>query len=198
MTRMGAGGVGLRPVRGSGMTSLQKEPKASPSADPPVDLSIGSRRSIQKWCVATVSGFGGFLVIFLLALLTADFHTVLLVARFGASSVLVFSLPQSPLAQPRNVIGGHLVSTAIGPLVFRFLGAQPVSFGLAVGISIAAMELTRTLHPPAGADPIVVILAKASWPFLLSPVFVGSVAIVMLAFVYHCGLSRRQYPSKIL
>jgi CBS-domain-containing membrane protein len=151
----------------------------------------------KAWTAAIVSGLGGFIVIFLLALLTADFHTLLLIAPFGASCVLVFALPQSPLAQPRNVIGGHLVSTTVGLAVFSLLGAQPLSFGIAVGVAIAAMELTGTLHPPAGADPIVVLLAKASWPFLLSPVLVGAVAIVILGFIYHSAISRRSYPIKM-
>jgi CBS-domain-containing membrane protein len=133
----------------------------------------------------------------LLAQLTADFHTVLLIAPFGASCVLVFALPQSPLAQPRNVIGGHLVSTAVGLATFSLMGVHPLSFGVAVGIAIATMELTGTLHPPAGADPIVVLLAKASWAFLISPVLTGAIAIVVLAFVYHRAISRRRYPIKI-
>jgi CBS-domain-containing membrane protein len=144
-----------------------------------------------------VSGLGGFIVIYLLALLTADFHTLLLIAPFGASCVLVFALPQSPLAQPRNVIGGHLVSTTVGLVTFTLLGSQPLSFGIAVGVAIAAMELTGTLHPPAGADPIVVLLAKASWTFLLSPVLTGAIAIVALGFVYHRAISRRRYPTKM-
>src|SRR3984885_7314362 len=148
----------------------------------------------QKWIGAAIGGCGGFIVIYLLAQLAESLHTVLLIAPFGASCVLVFALPQSPLAQPRNVIGGHLISTTVGLGVFALLGAAPLSFGLAVGLAIAAMELTGTLHPPAGADPIVVILAKASWPFLFSPVLVGATAIVIIAFVYHRGVSRRNYP----
>ena len=150
----------------------------------------------QKWIGAAIGGCGGFIVIYLLAQLTASLHTVLLIAPFGASCVLVFALPQSPLAQPRNVIGGHLISTTVGLGVFALLGAAPLSFGLAVGLAIAAMELTGTLHPPAGADPIVVILAKASWPFLISPVLVGATAIVIIAYVYHRGVSRRNYPYR--
>ena len=151
----------------------------------------------KAWLSAFLSGLGGFIVISLLALLTADLHTLLLIAPFGASCVLVFALPQSPLAQPRNVIGGHLISAAIGLAVFSFLGAQPLAFGVAVGIAIAAMELTGTVHPPAGADPIVVLMAKASWGFLISPVLVGAIAVVLLAFVYHLAISRRPYPIKI-
>ena len=74
----------------------------------PEDVSkMGSPADARAWSTAAVSGLGGFIVITLLALLTADFHTLLLIAPFGASCVLVFALPQSPLAQPRNVIGGH-------------------------------------------------------------------------------------------
>jgi CBS-domain-containing membrane protein len=167
----------------------------------PEDVSkfapVAAPTAAKAWSNAIVSGLGGFVVIFLLALLTADFHTLLLIAPFGASCVLVFALPQSPLAQPRNVIGGHLVSTTVGLVTFTLLGSQPLSFGIAVGVAIAAMELTGTLHPPAGADPIVVLLAKASWTFLLSPVLTGAIAIVALGFVYHRAISRRRYPTKM-
>jgi CBS-domain-containing membrane protein len=146
---------------------------------------------------AFLSGLGGFIVIALLAQLTADWHTLLLIAPFGASCVLAFVLPQSPLAQPRNIVGGHLISTAIGLAAFSLLGSQPLAFGAAVGVAIAAMELTGTLHPPAGADPIVVLTAKASRTFLISPVLTGAVAIVLLAIVYHRAISRRPYPIKL-
>lgn len=99
------------------------------------------------------------LAIALLARLSVSLNTPLLIAPFGASCVLVFAIPQSPLAQPRNVIGGHLLSSAIGLAVFGLMGASPLAYGLAVGLAIAAMQFSGTLHPPAGADPIVVILA---------------------------------------
>jgi CBS-domain-containing membrane protein len=160
---------------------------------PPV-IALPSTKALLS---AFLSGFGGFIVIALLAQLTAGWHTLLLIAPFGASCVLAFALPQSPLAQPRNIIGGHLISTAVGIIIFSLLGSQPVAFGAGVGIAIAAMELTGTLHPPAGADPIVVLMAKASWTFLLSPVLTGAIAIVVLAFVYHRAVSRRPYPIRV-
>ncbi len=150
----------------------------------------------RKLGFAAVSGLGGFLVIFLLAQASASLHATLLIAPFGASCVLVFALPHSPLARPRNVIGGHLLSAAVGISIYALFGAAPWSFGLAVGLAIALMELTGTLHPPAGADPIVVILAKAGWSFLLSPVLAGAVLIVAAAFVYHRVLSQRPYPIR--
>lgn len=146
--------------------------------------TIGVDLSRQGLIEAGIAGLGGFITILMLAELTAHLGALLLIAPFGASCVLVFALPQSPLAQPRNVIGGHVVSTCVGLAVAALLGPTPVAFALGVGLAITAMSLTRTLHPPAGADPIVVIAAGASWPFLFTPVLAGAVLIVVLAFVY--------------
>jgi len=104
-----------------------------------------------------VAGAGGFLAILALASARAGLGANVLIAPFGASCVLVFAIPQSPLAQPRNVIGGHMISTAAGLLVFYLLGQTPLAFALGVGLAVTAMLLTGTVHPPAGADPIVVI-----------------------------------------
>lgn len=133
---------------------------------------------------AARAGLGGFLTILALANLGTSLGSPLLIAPFGASCVLVYALPQSPLAQPRNVIGGHFVSTAIGLLTLALLGNGPEAVAAGVGLAIAAMVLTRTLHPPAGADPIVVALAGASWPFLFVPILLGTLVIVLLAKLY--------------
>lgn len=145
--------------------------------------------------LALVSGFGCFLVIYILSELSTTLGVLLLVAPFGASCVLVFALPQSPLAQPKNVIGGHLISAFIGVAVFALLGAHPLSFALAVGLAIAAMQATETLHPPAGADPIVVLATGASWSFLAMPMLAGTTLIVGLAYCYHRFVSHRSYPG---
>jgi CBS-domain-containing membrane protein len=152
--------------------------------------------SPRAWRTAVISGLGGALVILILAGAGEMAHASLLIAPFGASCVLVFALPQSPLAQPRNVIGGHLISAAVGVATYTLLGAHPWSFAIGVGAAIAAMQITGTIHPPAGADPIVAILAKAGWLFLLSPVLLGTLAIVAIALVYHRWGSRRAYPGK--
>ncbi len=140
---------------------------------------------------AVYAGLGGFLTIFVLAEMTTHLGKILLIAPFGASCVLVYALPQSPLAQPRNVIGGHLVSTCIGLVVAALLGTTPVAYGLGVGLAIAAMSLTRTLHPPAGADPIVVIMTGASWPFLFVPVLVGALVVVLMAAAFRRWATRK-------
>nr|WP_246413183.1 HPP family protein [Methylobacterium brachythecii] len=146
---------------------------------------------------AVLAGLGGFLVIYLLSELTSLLEASLLIAPFGASCVLVFGLPQSPLAQPRNVIGGHLISSAVGLASLALLGPTPLAFGIGVGIAITAMLLTRTTHPPAGADPIVVILAGASWQFLLMPVLLGALVILAIGMIYHRLVTKAPFPAVV-
>jgi len=87
-------------------------------------------------------------------------------APFGATCVLLFSTPSSPLSQLANVIGGHFVSTAIGLLLQNFLPAEWWSLGLAVGLAIAAMAALRVTHPPARADPLVVFFDNPGWSYI--------------------------------
>jgi len=118
-----------------------------------------------------------------------------LMASFGASCVLAFGLPDSPLAQPRNIVGGHLVSTLIGLVVLHTLGNSWWSCALAVGLALAAMQQTRTLHAPAGANPLVVIASGASFGFLLTPVLAGSLVVVAVAWCVNNARSRGSYPK---
>lgn len=97
--------------------------------------------------------------------------------------------------QPRNVILGHVISAAAGLAVFHLLGHSPLNVALAVGLAIGGMQLSGTVHPPAGANPIVVMLASANWSFLLLPVLAGSVLIVLTGMAYHRLLSRQLYPA---
>lgn len=102
-------------------------------------------------------------------------------ASFGASCVLAFGVPDSPLAQPRSIIGGHVVSTLVGLLVLGTLGNSWWAGALAVGLALAVMQQTRTLHAPAGANPLVVLAASAPVSFLVTPVLTGAVVIVLVA-----------------
>ena len=145
---------------------------------------------------ALVSGAGGMIAIWGLAQLAHTLNQALLIAPFGASSVLLFALPNSPLARPRNVIGGHLLSSLIGLLILASCGHGAFACGLAVGLAIAAMQISKTLHPPAGADPLVVILTGAGWRFLFTPMLTGTVLLVLLALLYHRAVSRRTYPLR--
>lgn len=138
---------------------------------------------------------GGFITITLLGLLTKDAHSLWLIAPFGASCVLVFGVWNAPLSQPRNVIGGHLISAFIGIAVYKIMGNSPMSIGIGVGLAIAVMILTKTTHPPAGADPIVAIMAGSSWGFLFKPVLVGAIIIVLIAIIVNNFSKIRKYPT---
>ncbi|WP_287883879.1 MULTISPECIES: HPP family protein [Paracoccus] len=144
---------------------------------------------------ALVSGLGGAVAIWLLAGLAQSLEHALLIAPFGASCVLLFALPQSPLARPRNVIGGHLLSARVGLLVLNLIGDSVLAMGVGVGLAIAVMQLTGTLHPPAGGDPLVVILSGAGWSFPGVPILAGTVTLVAAAIAYHRLISMRAYPG---
>lgn len=139
---------------------------------------------------------GGLLGIGVIAILTQSFGLPFMMAPLGATCVLLFAVPDAPLAQPRNVIGGHLVSSFVGIVVAKYLGVSPLCMGIAVGVAIALMQLTRTLHAPAGADPLVVILAGGvTWDFLLVPVLASSVVLVLIALVLNNASSTSQWPK---
>lgn len=145
---------------------------------------------------AFIAGMGGAFVTLVLALLNGLSGSVLwLMAPFGASLVIVFALPASPLAQPRNLVGGHLLTAGIGLLVMQLLGVSPLSMALAVGMAIALMMLTDSLHPPAGANPLLIMLAGKDWGFLFTPVLSGCLAIVALAWIYHRS-TRTHWPQR--
>lgn len=144
---------------------------------------------------STYSALGGFIAITIVALLTKNLELPFIMAPFGATCVLAFGVPDSPLAQPRNIIGGHLIATVIGLCCFHLLGNQWYTLALGVGLAIGTMQLTRTTHPPAGADPLVIILGACHWDFLLNPVLSGSVIITVVALFFNKISPRRKYPK---
>src|SRR5690606_20970017 len=110
----------------------------------------------RPWRNALLAGLGGAITIASLATLHLSKLAILLIPPFGASCVLVFGAPASPFARPRNVIGGHMVSALMGLIAVAVFGPGIVGMALGVGLAITAMMLTDTVHPPAGASPIVV------------------------------------------
>lgn len=141
-----------------------------------------------------VSWFGGSIAIGIVALITELCNQPLLMAPLGASAVLAFGVPDSPLAQPRNIIGGHLLTSLVGLLFLQFMGAGWLSIALAVATAIALMQLTRTVHPPAGANPIIVIITAAGWEFLWVPVLISTAILVGCAVLVNNISPLRRYP----
>lgn len=116
-----------------------------------------------------------------------------IMAPFGATMVILFALPKSPLAQPKNILGGYLLTTLIGLITLHFWGVTPISMAVSVGLGVSLMMLTNTLHPPAGANPILVLSINASWGFLLTPVLSGCLLIILFGWLYHNWVSRQGY-----
>ncbi len=160
------------------------------------------RRHQPSANVATVlkAGMGGAVAIAIVALLSDASGVMWLMAPFGATCVLLFSAPASPLSQPVNVVGGHVVSTLIGLIVLMTLPVTWWSMALGVGLAIAAMAALRITHPPAGADPLVVMMAGAGggigFDFLLFPTLTGALALVAVAVVVHRIAPKTLYPLK--
>ncbi|MDF2670022.1 MAG: hypothetical protein K0R67_2328 [Paenibacillus sp.] len=145
---------------------------------------------LKRLFQALIPAGGAFTAIYLVQL-TGDWLTIAtLMAPMGATCILVFTLPHSPLAKPKSVLGGHLISTFIGLVISHTVGNHSWSLALGVGLALLAMKLTNTIHPPAGADPLVVILSGVSWDFLLAPVMISGILIVLTAIGYNRIMNR--------
>jgi len=138
----------------------------------------------RPWRSAVLAGAGGFIAIALLAFARDVSGMHLLIPPFGASCVLAFGFPASPFAQPKNIVGGHVISALMGLLACALLGYDVLGIATGVGLAITAMMVTDTVHPPAGANPIVVALTQPAASFLIMPVLVGAVSIVLLGRLY--------------
>ena len=143
-----------------------------------------------------ISALGAFLCISLIAFINSyDDFNIWLIPPFGATMVLVMAVHESPLAQPKNIFFGHILSALSGVLIYFFLGMSFLSIGLAVAISVWAMMITKTIHPPAGANPIIAILGGKGISFILLPVATGALIIIVFAMIYN-KILKRNYPKK--
>jgi CBS-domain-containing membrane protein len=141
-----------------------------------------------------LSAFGGFLCISFLSYLNfSEYGDIWLIPPFGASMVLVMAVHNSPLAEPKNIFLGHTLSALSGVIIFTLMGSSFISLGIAVGLSIFVMATFDSIHPPAGANPIIVILGGKGLSFVLMPVALGAIVIILFALFYN-KLLGRDYP----
>ena len=153
------------------------------------------------------SWIGAFLGIFLVLLVGRGLEltsagSLFLIGSFGASAVLVYGAPMAEFSQPRNLVGGHVVSAIVGVSVFVLLGSDTILAGpMAVSLAIAAMHFTRTLHPPGGATALIAIIGgdgihSLGYIYVFSPVLVGAIVMLLVAlFVNNMSTNpKRQYP----
>ncbi|WDE14571.1 HPP family protein [Thalassomonas haliotis] len=144
-----------------------------------------------------LAGLGATLTLTILSYLEVFTQTGLwLMAPFGATTVLVFGVPASPLAQAKNVILGHLLSASVGLVFVTYIGVYPWSLALATGLAITLMLATKTTHPPAGANPMLIMMTGQSWSFLLFPVLSGVLIIVAMGYLVNTGV-KRYLPAKV-
>ncbi len=155
------------------------------AAAPPARPGIGH---------ALIAWAGSLLAIGLLGWLSEATQAPLMLASFGASCVLLFGYPDSHFSQPRNTLGGHLIAATIGLGSVALLGEHWMAMALAVATSIAAMKLTRTVHPPAGSTAIIAVHLHPDLTFLVLPVLTGSALLVVLAALYNNIIEHRRYP----
>ncbi len=151
------------------------------------------------------SWLGAFLGIGAVALINDRFvegtDLVLLIGSFGASAVLIYGAIKSPLAQPRNLVGGHLISALIDVTSYYLLAALPwLAAAFAVATSIAVMHATRTLHPPGGATALIFVMGSPKihnlgYFYVLMPVGAGVAVMLLVALVVNSLSSRRRYPE---
>ncbi len=143
-----------------------------------------------------VAATGGFLCILLLSFLN-DFNEayIWLIPPFGATLVLVMSAHKSPLAQPKNIFFGHVLSGVSGLIIITLIGSDIYCLGLGVGLAIFIMMITNTVHPPAGGNPIIVILGDQNLSFILMPLAAGSLVIIVFAIIFN-KIFRRTYPFR--
>jgi CBS-domain-containing membrane protein len=156
-------------------------------------LRGGAARPSLKYTVwGCISGIVSILAIFAITELVGH---PLLIGSFGASAVLLFGATESPLAQPRNLVGGHLVSAIVAVTIVAFGGSGPLAFSLAVGLSILLMSLTRTIHPPGGATALIGVQGHVGVEFIFAPVLVGVLILLAVALFSNNMVHHRQYPK---
>ena len=147
---------------------------------------------------ALLAGFFSAFTIGILTILTYKSSLGLFLAgSFGSSMVLLFGFPESPFAQPKNVFFGHLITALVG-VIFVNLITLPIyiSIALAVGVGVFLMILLNIVHPPAGGNPIMVIIGSVSYDYLILPIISGCIIIISLAILINKFILKKKYPLK--
>mgnify|MGYP001392754741 FL=1 len=124
-------------------------------------------------------------------------YGIFLLASFGSSMVLLYGYPESPFAQPKNVFFGHLITSLVGLFFLNFVPLPIyITIPLAVGFGVGLMIFLNVTHPPAGGNPIIVIIGSVSFDYLLSPVITGSIIIIVFAIIINRFILKKSYPSE--
>ena len=146
---------------------------------------------------STLAGIFSIITIGVLTVLTyKTSYGIFLIASFGSTMVLLYGYPESPFAQPKNIILGHFLTALIGIIFLNFF-PLPIylNIPLAVGFGVMLMILLKVTHPPAGGNPIIVIIGSVSFDYLLIPVLIGSIIVVMFGVIINKFIFKKEYPK---
>ena len=147
-----------------------------------------------------LAGIGAGITIVILGYITYESflsstdYGLWLIASFGSTVVVVFGYPSNEFAQPKNVFFGHLLTTLVGVIFVTFFEISFISIGLAVGIATMLMIAFKVTHPPAGGNPIAVMIGGVSFPFLVFPIMAGAITIIIGGIIYNSLILKKKYP----
>ena len=152
-----------------------------------------NKENLKKSIISTIFSIITIGVLTLLTYKTE--YGIFLIASFGSSMVLLYGYPESPFAQPKNIFFGHLLTSIVG-IVFLNLIPLPIyiTIPFAVGIGVGLMILLNVTHPPAGGNPIIVIMGSVSLEYLITPVILGSLIILAFAIILNRLILKKKYP----
>jgi CBS-domain-containing membrane protein len=156
------------------------------------------RNDHRKVMAGAVAGLGAAIAIGVMEWVALVAHYPLVIIPFATSIVLVIGSPEAEPAQPRALIGGHVVATLVGLAMLRLTGPHAWAAAAAVGLAVLAMYLTGTFHPPAGINPLLVVSNSLPWSFLLAPVLAGAVLLTVFAWLWQRWIRRRPWPRRWL
>ena len=148
--------------------------------------------------IAFVAGLFSCITIGALTLLTYKTSLGLfLMTSFGSSIVLLYGFPENPFAQPKNIFFGHLLTAFIGVLFLNYIPLPLfINIALAVGVGVFFMMIFNIVHPPAGANPIIVIIGGVSYEYLINPIIFGSLIVLFFGIVLNKFILKKNYPLK--
>jgi CBS-domain-containing membrane protein len=150
----------------------------------------------ERWCTAVLAGAaGGAVAIAAMEILAERTAVPLAFIPFATSIVMVMGSPDAKPAQPRALIGGHLLSAAIGLVMVTLAGPQPSAAAVAVGLAMIVMHATDSFHPPAGINPLLIVVNDRPWSFFVIPVTAGVAILVAFAFLWHNVTRRGSWPE---
>ena len=150
--------------------------------------------NIKKSLIAAV--FSTFTIGVLSLLTYKTPYGLFLIASFGSTMVLLYGYPESPFAKPKNIFFGHLLTAFVGVLFVNYVPLPIyVIIPLAVGAGVGLMIILNVTHPPAGGNPIIVIMGSVSFEYLISPVISGSIIVIFFGVILNKFIAKRKYPN---